>query len=110
MLRESDPLGEGAVMSVFIAGDPQYLSMVAETGGTISAIKAFATVNGGVEGDGLAYFEILHVFTGLFDDAGGFVSHDKGRLSAMGASIHSVDVAAADSASLDANQDVLGGD
>jgi len=50
------------------------------------------------------------MLTGFDHDASGFVSHDQWRYSPAGAAIKAVDVTAANSASLDLHQHIVGTD
>jgi len=75
-----------------------------------AAVVAFAAVDGGVEGDAVAGFEAAGVAAGGGDFAGGLVAHDEGRIAPAAGAVPAVDVATADAAGADANEDfVVGG-
>ena len=71
---------------------------------------AFAAVDGGIEGDAVAGFQVAYVGAEFGDFAGGLVAHDERGIAAAGGAVEAVDVAAADAAGADADQDVVGTD
>ena len=108
--RHRDELGEGAVPPVLAGGDAEHHAVVAEVDVAARAEDALAAIDGGVEGDAIAAFQVANVGAGALHHAGRFVSHDERRNAASGGSVQAVDVAAADSAGADANQHVVGPD
>ena len=69
---------------------------------------AGAAVDGGVEGDAVAFGESGDVLADGGDASGGFVAHDDRRNAAAGGAVVAVDVAAADAAGGDLDQDFVG--
>jgi hypothetical protein len=67
-----------------------------------------AAIDSGVEGDAVSLGQIFYLSADRGDDAGGFVAHDDRRNAAAGGAIVAVDVAAADAAGFDADQDFVG--
>jgi hypothetical protein len=65
---------------------------------------AFAARNRGIEGDAITDPKFGDVSADRFDNPCGFVSHDQGRNAAAGATVESMDVAAADPAGSHGNQ------
>ncbi len=106
---DDDIFGEGAGATVVAARDAEDLAIVAEIDVATTAVGAFAAEDGGVEGDALADTEIFHVRAEGGDAAGGFVTHYERRNSAAGGTVEAVDVAAADAAGSDFDEDFVGG-
>src|SRR5882724_9409857 len=76
---------------------------------TLAAIRADAAGNSGVERDAVALAPACHLRAGGDDFAGGFVTHDKWRPAAAGRAVPAVDVAPANPAGADPEQNVVGG-
>ena len=106
---DDDVFGEGAGAAIVAAGDAENLAIVAEIDVAAAAVGAFAAEDGGVEGDALADFEGGDAGAEGGDAAGGFVAHDEGRDAAAGGAVEAVDVAAADAAGGDFDEDFVGG-
>ena len=106
---DGDVFGEGAGAAVVAAGDAEDLAIVAEIDVTATAIGAFAAEDGGIEGDALTDFEGGNGGAESGDAAGGFVAHDEWGDAAAGAAVEAVDVAAADAAGGDFDEDFVGG-
>ena len=106
---DDDVFGEGAGAAVVAAGDAEDLAVVAEIDVTAFAVGAGAAEDGGVEGDAVADFECGDGGAECGDDAGGFVAHDEWGDAAAGAAVEAVDVAAADAAGGDLDEDFVGG-
>ncbi len=104
-----DVFGEGAGAAVVAAGNAEDLAIVAEVDVATFAVGASAAEDGGVEGDALADFEGGDGGAECSDDAGGFVAHDERGDAAAGAAVEAVDVAAADAAGGDFDEDFVGG-
>ena len=101
--------GEGAGTAVVAAGDAEDLAVVAQIDVAAFAVGAGAAEDGGIEGDALADSESGDGGAEGGDDAGGFVAHDERRNAAAGAAVEAVDVAAADAAGGDLDEDFVGG-
>lgn len=100
-----DVFGECAVAAIVAAGDAEDLTVVAEIDEAAFAIGALTAGDGGVEGDAVADGEINDRGAEAGDDARCFMTHDERRDAAAGAAIVAVDVAAADAAGADLNED-----
>ncbi len=108
VLGDGDEFGEAAVLAVIKAGDAEDAAVVAEVDVAGAAEGASAAVDGGVEGDAVAGGEMCDGVADGFDDASGFVSHDDGRDASACGAVVAVDVAAADAAGFDADEEVVG--
>ena len=106
---DDDEFGEGTGAAVVAAGNAENLAVVAEIDVTAATVGAFTAENGGVEGDAFADFECGDRGTEGGDDAGGFVAHDERWDAAAGAAVEAVDIAAADAAGSDLDEDFVGG-
>jgi hypothetical protein len=104
-----DVFGEGAGAAIVAAGDAENLAIVAEIDVTATAVGAFAAENCRIESDALADFESGNGGAESGDAAGGFVTHDERGDAAAGAAVEAVDVAAADAAGGDFDEDFVGG-
>jgi hypothetical protein len=104
-----DEFREGAGAAVVAARDAEDLAIVAKIDVTAFAVGAGAAEDGGVERYALADFECGDGGAERGDEAGGFVAHDEWRDAAAGAAVEAVDVAAADAAGGDLDEDFVGG-
>jgi hypothetical protein len=95
---DDDVLGKCASATVVAAGNAEDLAMVTEIYMAAKAVFAGAAVDGGVEGDALAFGESGNVLANGGDASGGFVAHYDGRNAAAGGAVVAVDIAAADAA------------
>jgi hypothetical protein len=82
------------------------LAIFAEVDGAFSAVVARTARDGRVEGDAVTDPEASNILTDGLDDACGFVSHDQGGDPSSGATVKTVDIAAADAAGFDSDQQV----
>lgn len=82
------------------------MAVFAEVDGAFSAVVARAARDGRVEGDAVTDLEASNILTDGLDDACGFVSHDQGGDPSTGATVKTVDIAAADAAGFDSDQQV----
>jgi len=105
---EGDFLGEAAVAAVVGAGYAEDFSIRAEVDVSCQAGGAFAAEFGGVEGDAIADVPAGDVVADGGDGSGGFVAHDDGGDAAAGEAVHAVDVAAADAAGAEVDEDLVG--
>jgi len=103
-----DILGKCAGATVVAAGNAEDLAMVAEIYMAEKAVLAGATVDGGVEGDAIAFGESGNVLAYGGDASGGFVAHYDRRNAAAGGAVVAVDIAAADAAGGYLDQDFIG--
>jgi len=104
-LRDGDVLGKGALLAVIAAGDAEHAAILAQVDAATAAIVARATIYRGIKGDTRTRLPLLDGGADPGDDAGGFMPHDNRRLPPSGAAVHAVNVAAADAAGLDGDQD-----
>ena len=107
--RDDYVFGECAGAAVVAAGDAEDLAIVAEIDVAAAAVGAFAAEDGGVEGDALADFEGGDAGAESGDEAGGFVAHHEWGNTTAGGPVEAVDVAAADAAGGDLDEDFVGG-
>jgi len=105
---DHDVFGEGTVLFVSVRGDAQDTAIIAQIDVAALARRALAAVDGRVEGDAFADGEIRDIGSDGGDFAGGFVAHDEGRLTATARTIPTVNVAATDATSSDANENLIG--
>lgn len=105
----NDELGECTSATVVCARDAEDLAIVAEIDGAAAAVGAFAAEDGGIEGDAVADGEAFGICAQGGDAAGGFVAHDDRWDAAARGAVVAVDVAAADAAGGDFNEDFVGG-
>ncbi len=101
-------LGEGSVLAVVVTRHPQHAAVVAQIDRALPTEIARPTVDGRVKGDTIPRSPSPDVLSDLDDDARGLVSHNQRGDTPPGAAVQTVDVAAADAASLDLDQDILG--
>ncbi len=99
-------LREASVAPILVAADPQDLPVGAQVHHALAAHVAFVAVDGGIEGDPIPHLVGLYAFAAGGDDAGSLVAHDDGGLAAAGAAVEPVDVAPADGAGLQPDQDL----
>jgi len=99
--------GEGPGAAIVAAGNAEDLAAVAEIYVAAAAVGTFAAVNGGIEGDAIAGHEVFYGVTDRSDDTGGFVTHDDRRDAAAGGAVVTVNVAAANAAGGDADEDFV---
>ena len=110
VLRNGDELGKGPMAAVIVAGDPQHAAVVAKIDFAAAAMPAAAAVDRRVEGHAVAGGPIADLGPDVDDRPRRLVAHDDRRLPPAGAAVHAVDVAAADAAGRDAQQDLVRGD
>jgi hypothetical protein len=67
----------------------------------------FSAVDGGIERDAISNPDTLYAVAGLDHDSGSFMPHNEWRNPPSGAPVVPVNVASADTASLDAHQHVV---
>jgi hypothetical protein len=91
-------IGESSGAAIVGAGDAEDLAAVAEIYIAAAAVLTFAAVDGGVEGDAVAFGETLNGLADGGDFSGRFVTHHDRGNAAPGGAIVAVDVAAADAA------------
>jgi hypothetical protein len=103
-----DKFGECSGAAVVAAGNAEDLAMVAEIYMAAKAVVAGATVDGGVEGDAVAFGESGNVLAYGGDASGGFVAHYDRRNAAAGGTVVAVNIAAANAAGGYLNQDFIG--
>jgi len=103
-----DILGKCAGAAVVAAGNAEDLAMIAEIYVAAKAVLASAAIDGGVEGDAVAFGESGDVLACGGDAPGGFVAHYDGGNAAAGGAVVAVDIAAADAARGDLDQDFIG--
>ena len=101
---DGDELGESSGAAIVAAGNAEDLSTVAKIYVATVAVGTFAAVDGGIEGDAIAGRESFYGRADGGDDTGGFLTHDDGRDAAAGGAVVTVNVAAADAASGDADE------
>src|SRR5262249_17862847 len=106
--RDGDVFGKGACALIFRTRNAEDLAVVAKIDLPAKAGRARATVDGRVEGDAVAFRKFGNTGTGGSDDSCGFVSHDNGRNAATGWAIIAVNIAAANAACGDADQNFSG--
>ena len=106
---DDDVFRESTGAAIVAAGDTEDLAIVTEIDVTAFAVIAGAAEDGGVERYALADFECGDGGAERGDEAGGFVAHDEWRDAAAGAAVEAVDVAAADAAGGDFDEDLVGG-
>ena len=105
---DGDEFGEGSGAAIIAAGNAEDLATVAKIYVAATAVGTFAAVDGGIEGDSVAGRESFYGAADGGDDASGFVAHDDGRDAAAGRAVVAVHVAAADAASGDADENLVG--
>jgi hypothetical protein len=105
---DDDVFCESTGAAIVAAGDTEDLAIVTEIDVTAFAVGAGAAEDGGVEGDAFAGFEIFYVRAEGGDKASGFVAHDEGWDATACAAVEAVDVAAADAAGGDLDEDFVG--
>ncbi len=105
---DSDVFGECAVAPVVPAGDADDLAVVAEVDFAAPAESARPAIDGGIEGDTVAGLELCYAGACRGDQAGSFMAHDDGWNAAAGGAVVAVDIAAADAAGGNADQDFAG--
>jgi hypothetical protein len=105
--RNGDEFRERAGAAVVGAGDAQDLAIVAEIDLAAAAMLALAAEDGGVEGNAVAFGETLYGTTDGRDFARGFVAHDDWGDAATGGAVVTVDIAAADAAGGDADENFV---
>jgi hypothetical protein len=110
MLGHGHILGKGAMLPILGAGNAKHAAMVAEVHLAAAAEPAPAAGDRGVKRDAIAHRPGADVAADLNDCPGSFVSHHDGWLPPASASVHAVDVAAANAAGCDADEDILGAD
>src|SRR5205814_6368326 len=98
---------ESSGAAIIAAGNAEDLATVAKIYVAATAVGTFATVDGGIEGDAVTGRESFYGGADSGDDSGGFVAHDDGRDAAAGGAVVAVNVAAADAASGDADEDFV---
>src|ERR1700733_12022805 len=103
-----DILGKCAGATVVAAGNAEDLAMVAEIYVAAKAVVASAAVDGGVEGDAVAFGASGNVLAYGGDASGGFVAHHDRWNAAAGGAIVAVDIAAADATGGYLDQDFVG--
>src|SRR2546421_6299201 len=104
---DGDEFGESSGAAIIAAGNAEDLATVAKIYVAATAVGTFAAVNGGIEGDAVSGREVFYGAADSGDDSGGFVAHDDGRDAAAGGAVVTVDIAAADAASGDADEDFV---
>jgi hypothetical protein len=107
MLGKSNLIREAAMTAEVGAGDAEHLAVRAEIDEARFAVGAFAAELGGIEGHAITDFVTRHIFAKGYDLASGFVAHDDRRDAASAASVHAVEVAAADAAGFDIDEHFL---
>ncbi len=106
VLRDGDELGECAVLAVVGAGDAEHASVFAQVHCSAAARFALATENRGIESDPIADVRSGDFRTDFGYDAGRFVAHDDGWDASAAGAVVAVDIATADAAGGDADEDV----
>jgi hypothetical protein len=96
--------------AVFLGSHANNLAIIAQIFIAAGAEVALAAVDGGIEGDAIAGAEVAHIGAERGNLARGFVPHHEWRIAAAGGTVVTVDVAAADAAGADADQDIVGAD
>jgi uncharacterized oxidoreductase len=104
---DDDVFGEGPGAAIIAAGDAEDLAIVAEVDISTKAVWTRAAVDRGVEGDAVAFRETCDIFADGGDSAGRFVTHHNRGDAAAGRTVVAVDIAAADAAGGDLNQDFI---
>src|SRR5580704_9782970 len=104
--RNGDVFGERAVSAVVAAGYPDNLAPVAEIDFSALAKRALAAIDGRIKGDTITRLESGDTRSGGRNDARGLMAHDDWRDSASRRTVIAMHVAAADSTSRDADQDL----
>ncbi len=105
---DDDELGEGTGTAIIGAGNAEDLTAVAEIDFAAQAVAAGAAIDGGIEGDAIAFGETGDAEADRGDVSGGFVTHDDRRNAAPRRAIVAVDIAAADAASGHAHENFAG--
>ena len=106
--RNSDVLGKGSGAAILGAGHSQDLAVVAKIHVAAPAVSASAAKDGRVKRDSIALGKSLTSCPTAAIRSGSFVPHDDRRNAAARGAVVTVDVAAADAASGDANQNFVG--
>ena len=104
--RKDDLLGKAAVAAILGRGDAEDFALGAKVDVAGLAFGAVAAVLRGVKGDAVAHGPVGDAFAQFADFACCLVAHDDGREAASAASVHAMDVAAADAAGVDADFDL----
>jgi hypothetical protein len=99
--------GVSPIPPVFIASYADHLAAIAEVYLPLAAKRAFSAVNCGIESDPLADFQVPDFLAGSGDYPSGFMAHDQGRDTPARAAVKPVYIAAADSAGLDPDQNLI---
>jgi hypothetical protein len=102
-------LRECSLSAEIRSGDAEDLAAIAEIDLTATAVLAFTAVDGGIERDSIAHLEARCSRSGRGDDTGGFVAHDQRWNAPPRRAVESVDIAPADAASSDIDQEFLVG-
>ncbi len=105
---DGDEFGESSGAAVIAAGNAEDLATIAKIYVAATAIRAFAAVDRGIESDTITSGEIFYGGADSGDDTGGFVAHDDGGDAAAGGAVVTMNVAAADAAGGDADEDFVG--
>ena len=101
---DRDELGEGSGLAILLAGHPEHPASIAEVDLAAAAIGARAAEDRRIEGDAVIPGPPLDLGSHLPDDPGGLMAHDDGRDATTRATVHPVDVAAADAAGADLDE------
>ena len=83
-IRDDDVLSKCAVTTIVPLGDADHFTVIAEIDLAVFAVRALATVNGGVECDAIALGKPGDALANSFNRSSGFVSHYDGRNAPAG--------------------------
>jgi len=104
---DTDVLCVSSVTPELVAGNSHHLTGFAQVRAALIAVVTVAAENHRIKGDSIAS-RVFGCRAADFDDfASGFVAHDDRRDATATAAVGSMDVAAADSASFDFDQDFM---
>lgn len=99
-----DEFCKRAITAVVTAGYPENLAAVAKINFATLAVRTFATVDGGIKGDPIAFFKALHICPGFSNYSGSFMTHHQRWNPPPGRPVITVDVASTYSAGCDPHQ------
>lgn len=104
---DHDKLGKRSSATVVTTRNAQDLTVIAQIDISAEAGITFATIYRRVKRNPITFRQGGHVFAGSCDSSRRFVSHHDRRNAASRGAIVAVDIAAADSASCNANQNLI---
>src|SRR5437879_3326964 len=105
-LGDRDEFGESTLLAILFAGDTQHASPLAKVYLPQPTKLTFPAIDSGIEGYTITHSPARYSVSDPANDSGSFMAHNNRWTATPGTAIHPMNVAAADAAGHDRNQNL----